>query len=189
MPETFDLLGRNQIDDRLADDLVARVTEHPAARAVDVGVTPLEVDQEDAVRRQLDQITRPRVALLQGDVGAVERHGDEDGQDQSHDRGRGRQNGNLERWLAGTEGRGDSRDGDTEQRREHQRWYGEPSDHNATEASRGHHAHQSRCGAFQQHPDRDEQESDDGGRRYADHRHAHQAIERSRPERRIRSAR
>ena len=117
-PQTFDLVRANRLDDRLADDLVARVTEHPAARAVDVGVTPLEVEQEDAVRRQLDQLARPRVVLLQGDVDAVERRSDEGEHDQSCDRGRCREKGDLERWLAGASGGGDSCDGDAEQRRE-----------------------------------------------------------------------
>ena len=71
--EAFDLVGQNRIDDRLADDLVARVTEHPAARAVDVGVTARRSSTKMPSGASSISSARPRVVLLQGDVDAVER--------------------------------------------------------------------------------------------------------------------
>ena len=57
-----DVFGGDQIDDRLPDDLLPRVSEHLASRAIDVGVAALEVRDEDPVRRVLDQLARLRAA-------------------------------------------------------------------------------------------------------------------------------
>ena len=97
--EPIDLLGPDQIDDRLAEDLLARVAEHPAAGAVDVGVAAGEVGDEHRVGRLLEEGPRPRAArfevlvgAVQGDRGAAEHeqadHGHRGRQHRNHDRER-----------------------------------------------------------------------------------------------------
>src|SRR5262245_18753399 len=49
------ILGRNDVEDCLADELVAIVAEHPAGRLVDVRVTCVKVGQKECLRRKLDE--------------------------------------------------------------------------------------------------------------------------------------
>ena len=81
--EPLDVLGRDQIHDRLADDLLASVAEHAAAGAVHVGVATREIRHEDPVGGMLDEVTTPRSTQLERLVRAVEGRGGDGEQEQT----------------------------------------------------------------------------------------------------------
>ena len=75
-----------------------------AARVVHVGVAAVDVRHEDSIRCLLDEIPGLRAARLDGFVHAVEGHGGDAEQEQTHHGHRGRQdrdrNGELPRYPA-----------------------------------------------------------------------------------------
>jgi hypothetical protein len=170
--QPIDVLGQDHVGDRPCQDLLARVAEHPAAGAVDVGVPAGEIGDEHAVGSLLEEGPGPRAAgfevlvgPVQGDRGATEH----EQADHGH---RGRQHRNHRSKCLTADGPQRKRDDDTDDDRDEDRRKHEASKLLPARSSRGGDAHQPRRRAFEQETDRDQQQGDGGRQRRADERDA-----------------
>src|SRR5271157_2619423 len=71
LPEPLDLLGRDEVGDVPAHDLFAGVAEHLPTRAVHVGEAAVQIRNEDAVGRMLDELPHALIGLAHGLLGAL----------------------------------------------------------------------------------------------------------------------
>jgi hypothetical protein len=171
-----DVLGREQIDDRRGEDLVARVAEHATAGGVDVGVPPRQVGHEHRVGRVFDQGPRGRAARFERRVDAVQGHGHAQQHEQTHHRRRGRQHRERDRQhlaahVAQREhDRGADEDGQQD-RGKHQA----PELH-AARTGRRRDAHHSRHRALEQQAHRHHEQAHRCRQRGADERRARQTM-------------
>ena len=91
--EPRDVFGTDHIDDRHADELVARVSDDPTARRVDIGIAALRIGDEDPIGCALEQRAEPLVRGLDflsrtshiGDVARDRAHAEQ--RSRSRDRG------------------------------------------------------------------------------------------------------
>ncbi len=74
------VLGVDDVGDRLREQLVALVAQHPAGGLVDVHEATIEIREEERIRRELDQIPLPRHQGLGGSPRPPR-----DGQEVDHD--------------------------------------------------------------------------------------------------------